>query len=330
MTPDAAQFGPVRRLVPWALLGLLVVGVAVGAVLGQSQSPSGPLPSAAGSGSAPVPAAVWVRDLLATTARAGSARFSYVQVMESPNPVLRNTIAGTGAVDFTKSAVQVAEIERQGISSTAGLLLPQLSQPVRNAVEPARQLVAPPNNVVDTIAIGKTVYQELGYRWMKLALPRDPHVTLGLQLAANASVALAGLEGIEPVASVRKLGPARVDGVGTTRYLVMDTTLQPCTHTVIPAPFETQGPTTVWVDHEGRLVRASFILSSSGYLPPSVHALPGFATVPRGAATTTATLTFAHFGAPVTIVAPPLTPMQGGSSVGFAIATHSCTGKARG
>ena len=101
--------------------------------------------------------------------------------------------------------------------------------------------------------------------------------------------------------------------------------------TVIPAPSEVQGPTTVWVDHEGRLVRASFVLSSSGYLPTSARrVLPGLATVPRGATTTTATLTFADFGAPATIVAPPLTPMQGGSSVGFAIVTHSCPGRARG
>ena len=86
----------------------------------------------------------------------------------------------------------------------------------------------------------------------------------------------------------------------------------------------------MWVDHEGRLVRARFALSSSGYLPPSARALPGFATFPRGATTTTATLTFADFGAPVTIVAPPLTPVQGGSSTGFAVAVRSCTGKARG
>jgi hypothetical protein len=320
----------VRRLVPWALLGLLVVGVAVGAGLGQSQAPSGPAPAAPGPGSAAVSAAAWVRDLLATTARAGSARFSYVQVTDSPNPLLRNTTAGRGAVDFAKGAVQVAEVERQGVTSPSVLLLPHLTQPAQNALEPARQGAAPLHNVLETIAIGKTVYQDLGYHWIKLALPRDPHFTLGLQLAANASVALSGIEGTEPVASLRRLGPAWVNGVATTRYLVTDTTLQPCAHTAIPASAETQGPTTVWVDREGRLVQARFTLSTSGYLPPSARALPGFATLPRGATTTTAMLTFSHFGAPVTIVAPRLTPLQGGSSASFAITARACTGKARG
>ena len=166
---------------------------------------------------------------------------------------------------------------------------------------------------------------------MKLPLPRDPHVALGLELAANASVALAGLEGIEPVASVRKLGPASVHGAATTRYLVTDAPLRSCGHTGIPASAEAQGPTTVWVDHAGRLVRARFTVSSSGYLPPAARDLPGFATFPRGPTTTTATLTFAHFGAPVTIVAPRLgPPLQGGSSVGFAIATRNCTGRGKG
>ena len=129
---------------------------------------------------------------------------------------------------------------------------------------------------------------------------------------------------------MRKLGPAGVDGVGTTRYLVTDATLQPCTHTAIPASVETQGPTTVWVDHKGRLVQARFTLSTGGDVLPSSPAVPGFANVPRGATTTTATLTFARFGAPVTIVAPPLTPTEGGSSVGFAHRHRAAAGETRG
>lgn len=281
----------------------------------------------------PAPArapAQWLRAVLAATARAGSARFTYWHVTESPNPVLRSSIAGSGAVDFTTGAVQVAEVERQGVTSPAGLVPPHTTPPALNTVAPARQAVAPLNNVVETIAIGKAVYQDLGGRWMKLPLPRDPHVALGLELAANASVALYGLEGIEPVVSVRRLGSARVDGVATTRYLVRDAPPRPCGHTRIPAPAETQGATTVWVDHAERLVRAQVTVSSSGYLPPAARAFRGFASLPRGATSTTATLTFAHFGGPVTIVAPPLTPLQGGSSVGFAISTYSCTGKAKG
>ena len=122
-----------RRLVPWALLGLLVVGATVGAVLGQAAAPSASTVAAA---PARTPAQ-WVRALLAATARAGSARFSYMHVTDSPNPVLRNTVAGSGAVDFTTGAVQVAEVERQRVSSTAGLLLPHTT-PAQNTVAPAR------------------------------------------------------------------------------------------------------------------------------------------------------------------------------------------------
>ncbi len=64
-------------------------------------------------------------------------------------------------------------------------------------------------------------------------------------------------------------------------------------------------PTTIWVDHQGRLVQTQVTThSAGGQLPASVRTLIGGPVAPLPASTTVTTLTFSDFGAPVHIVAP--------------------------
>jgi hypothetical protein len=317
-----------RRMVPFALLVLLPIGVLAAAIAGQVSSPSATT-TAPPTTTTPTSAAQWVANLLATTARAGSAHFTYSHVTASPNPVLRGTIAGSGAVNFTAGTVRVSEVDQQvEFVQSGGLFLPHTGQqPPQNEVLPARSVAQPSRNAVSMIGVGKVAYQSvngsngsngLNGAWMRIGLSRDPRAQLGLQYAVNASVALSGLEGLQPVASVHTLGTARLDGLETTRYLVTNAPL--CGRSSNAPGSETLGPTTVWVDSRGRLAQARWTVSTSGTLPSAPTAV-----FPFGPSKTTATLTFSRFGAPVTITAPRQVVNPGGSSKSFVIRAR-CAG----
>ncbi len=291
-----------RRGVPFALLALLLLGTLAAAMAGQVSSPSAT--ATAPSTSSP---AKWAANLLMTTARAGSAHFAYSHVTASPNPTFRGTITGSGAINFRAGTVRVNELEQQ--------------QPPQNVIEPARAIERPSRNVISMIGVGKAAYQSingLNGPWLRMAIARDPRAQLGLEYAANASVALGGLEGLEPIASVQTLGPANLDGVATTRYLVTNAPVL-CGRSDT-ADLQKQGPTTVWVDHDGRLVQARWTVATGGTLPAAPSAVFGL-----GPAKTTATLTFSRFGSPVTIAAPRRIINPAGSSTSFIIGRH-CTG----
>ena len=92
-----------RRVLPWALLGLVGLAAATAAALGAAGAPGEP----------GVTPAQWVANLLAATARAGTAHFSYGHVATSPNPDLRSTLHGSGVVDFSHGNVRVTEVDHQ-------------------------------------------------------------------------------------------------------------------------------------------------------------------------------------------------------------------------
>ncbi len=205
----------VRRIVPFALLALLLTGVLSAALAGQLSSPSA---RASATTTAPPTssAAKWVANLLATTARAGSAHFAYVHVTASPNPVVRGTITGSGAVNFTAGTVRVNEVEQQvELVPRGGLFQPHTGQqPPQNEVVPARTAEQPSRSAVSMIGVGRTTYESMSGSngdWLRLALPRNPRAQLGLQYAVNASVALGGLEGLEPIAAVHAVGRATLE-----------------------------------------------------------------------------------------------------------------------
>ncbi|MGO9853660.1 MAG: hypothetical protein ACLPYY_01255 [Acidimicrobiales bacterium] len=289
-----------RRLVPWAMVGLVVLGAGLGAALGATASgPPGFSPSR------------WVAALLARTAASGSARFSYTHVSTSASVAYSSRIAGSGEIDFRSGTVQAAEVDHQTefTSSAGGPTHPELT---------ATRL--------EFIGIGTAMYQSFepagltALPWTKMSWHRDPSQDLGLTFVGNASIALDELEGTRHVVGVRTLGAATVGGVATTRYEV--STAPVCKPVHPSTVVETQGPSFVWVDAQGRLVQVMGSLRIGGHLPAAVRG-----TFPSlGLAhpvTTTDTLRLSGFGVPVHIEAPTIlrTPNASGGSV---IATLTC------
>ncbi len=293
-----------RRLLPWALLGLLTVGAAAGAALGVSAHT--PTTTAATP-------AQWVSNVFATTAKAGTARFTYTHVTTSPTPDLRGTLSGSGAVDFTSGDVRVIEVDHQ-IEFEGGPIGPLRPHPSTTTQE--------------DIDIGSVTYQsefitsDRAAPFLRFSFHRDPHAELGLSMALNAESALGDLDGLDPVVAVRDLGPATVGGVATTKYLVSYGLPDLCPSARRTKPEVTELPSLVWVDGHGRLVQARSTDEDTG-LPPPPKTSP-FAEFPTGPSTSTDTLHFTDFGESVDIAAPPpsaLAPVgSGGSSFGIALA----------
>jgi hypothetical protein len=296
----------VRKLLPWALLGVLVVGVAVAAVVGQVQSPAAsPTNSLA--------------NLLATTAAAGSAHLRISTVGLSADPAERSASVATGVIDFTTGSFRFIQVNHETtFTSTNG-----------GAPRPV------PYNWSETeIAIGQSLYEKdavfvPGIRspvpstWNKFINPRNVHQAFGLDAGTIAENAVSGLSGILPVTSMHSLGPATVNGVSTTRYVVTYGSPELCGSR---SPRRAAGasvdepvirPTTVWVDAQGRLVqiRASTVSSAQ-----ELKVLSGSFDASR---TTVSTLTFSDFGAAVNIVAPDFT---GPKPKSFFVGGKSSTG----
>jgi len=297
---------PVRRLVPWLLLSLALVGAAAAAALGIAQKSTSASPSQ------------WVADVLAATEQAGSAHFSYAHVTSSPNPELRSTLSGHGVVDFTTGDARVTEVDRDITFSSTG------NQPL---------LPVQSTSTEDAIVVGGTVYQAnpipgLAFteRYRVLAFPALPRSQRGFSLALNASVALDTLREPYAVDSVTDLGPAEVDGIATSQYEVEYAPLHVCAPHQAPQVL-TQRPSRVWLDDTGRLVQVRSTLYFSDLLPHGVKLPAAFDGFPRGPVTTVATLTFSEFGVPVHVAPPPTSAIlpEGGTSSGFAIArTDTC------
>lgn len=294
-----------RRLVPWVLLSLVALGAAVGGALGIVDRTTPQTPSQ------------WVAALLATTQRAGTARFSYAHVTASPDADLRGSLTGRGEVNFAAEEAQVTEVDHEISFNATG------NAPVR----PVHT-----SNTVQAIVIGGTVYQANpipGFRssaqYHVLPFPNRPGAQRGLSLALNADVALDSLRGPNAVASVRNLGPATIDGAATTQYEVTFAPLRLCVPHQSPAVL-TERPSEVWVDGAGRLLRVRSTSYVSGRLPRGEKLPAAFAAFPRAPTTTVATLTFSAFGTPVHVVAPPASALAPrGESSGFAIArAQSC------
>lgn len=286
-----------RRLAPWLLVGVLGIGVAAGAALGESQRPGAGPSFTVLSGPA---AASWVKGVLATTSAAGSAHFTYVSVTSSPDSSSRNSDSGSGVVDFAHGDFQVTQVNHQVAYEVVGGKAPHQTLDTWSE---------------ETIGIGKSVYQNLAAPvsdWGKYSEQRDPHRALGLDQASAAENALAALSGLVPVASVRDLGPGTASGLHATRYRVTDQTLDYCEAHEPKISITLVAPTTVWVDGQGRIVQAAVSQRGDASIARLFTALGLGAPAGTPPASTTTFLHFSDFGAAVHIAAPALGPNHSG------------------
>lgn len=296
-----------RRILPWALLGLLGLGVAAGAALGQVESPG-------------VPAAAWVNDLLSTTAAAHTAHLRFSSVTTSPDQSQRSAFVGRGVIDFTNGDNRITQLNHQVASESTN------GGPAR----PVEQTWTE-----ESIAIGQTVYRNdsviltghaIPTPWIKSNFPRHVHQAFGLDIGTGAEDAVAGLAGIERVATVRTLGPGTVDGVSSTRYLVTNAPFKVCAHGRTVS-LSLIAPTTIWVDHQGRLLQTRVVThNAGGQFPANVRKLIGGTVASRAPSTTVTTLTFSDFGAPVRIVAPNTSGPEHPKSISIALKATSSNG----
>ena len=174
----------VRRVLPWALVALLGIVSGLAAAIGVTSAPQ-------------TTPTQWVANVLAATAQAGSAQFTFSSITTSTNPALASRIVGSGVVDFRSGNVRVTEVEtdRQFTTGPFG----------------ARLDATPTVNRSQDIDIGSSDYKDLSdsngvQAWIKLSLPRNPHADLGLSFADSAGGALDALtDGFDYAKSVRNL-----------------------------------------------------------------------------------------------------------------------------
>jgi hypothetical protein len=291
------------------MLGLVVLGAGLGAALGAT----------APGATAPVTSSQWVAKLLARTAATGSAHFTYTHVSTSANVAYSGRFAGSGEIDFEAGTVQATEVDHQTeFTSSAG----GLTHPERTATQ------------IEFIGIGRTMYQSFTpagltmLPWTKMSWHRDPAQELGLMWVGNAALALDELGGAWHVVGVREMGAATVGGMATTRY---ELSTAPVCKPVHPSTVvETQGPSFVWVDGQGRLVQIMGSVHLGGRLPAAVRGTFPSLGLPRPV-TTTDTLRLSGFGVPVHIEAPTdlRTPPSSGGSFTINLTCKSSRGGGR-
>jgi hypothetical protein len=263
----------VRRLLPWALVGLIGVGAALGATLGQVNAPG--MGSSLVAGTA---AQRWLAGVLATTKAAGTAHLNSSQVIAGRKPVPRESTTGSGVIDFATESFRVSETDnRTALTSENG-----------GPAQPRAETTTD-----EEIAIGPTLYESFGVSggenlFVKLSLSRNLFSDLGLSVADGFGDALSTLSRPFNVVAVTDLGSARVDGTPATRYVVQTQAPPICPAARHSIPL--RGTTTIWVDRRGRLVQARV----SGFFNEI-----------------TSTLRLSRFGAPVRIVPPSVHPGGG-------------------
>jgi hypothetical protein len=294
---------PVRAVLPWATVGLLVLGTATGAGLGLAGQSPGQLT-----------AAQEISRIIATTRGARTARFSYSSVNVSSNPHLRSSTSGEGLVNFRSDSMSTTERDRSSELSetTTATSAHRIDQ----------------GTVFDEIWIGATEYTRLRIAiaddsyspWIKdPAGPKDSPGAFGAfeEIGPLGSLTLdESVHGMQ----VDDTGHERVRGVETTVYRLV---LPACMAASRGNGFsESLGPTELWVDGKGRLVQARsstrLVISNKrhGTAPP-------IGGVVAGRVASVDIIHIDDFGAPATITAPHVETSVGVGESGFALSRRT-------
>ena len=269
-----------RRVLPWALVGLVAVAGLGGALVGVANHSSPPATQ------------LRVSEVIAATRAAGTARFTYLSVATSSNPLLRSASFGEGSVDFTDGSVTT--IERSTSKSIS-----------QNGNAPSRQVTQTMFN--NQIWVAHTFYAQLGVvgqqvptSWIQAKAPTGSSGPLGELDEVDPVGFLDGELGIRGT-KIELLRSGSQDGMAVTKYRVAVPT---CGGTLTASsPQEELGTIDIWLDSEGRLVQVRDVLHST-------NPIKAFS----GGSTTISSARLFDFGAPVTISAPKpvLPPGQGG------------------
>jgi hypothetical protein len=269
-----------RRVLPWALVGLVTVAGSVGALVGVANQPPAPLTQPK------------LSEVLSATRAAGTARFTYSSVATSRNPLLRTGTVGKGAVDFrTDSVTTVDRSTSLSISHDGNAPSRQITQTMLN----------------DQISINRTFYTQFGIAGQHFAIG-----WIEAELPSGSSGLLSMLDEVAPIGfldselgvrgtKVERLRSEVLAGEDTTKYRVVVPT---CSS--VGSPRRVLGSIDLWLDDQGRLVQVRDVLHSTD----PVLSL-------AGRSTTVSTVRLFNFGAPVTISAPKAVLPAGQGGVSF-------------
>jgi hypothetical protein len=294
-----------RRLVPWTLVGLVVVAGLVGALVGVANQSTPTLEVSA---------------IGATTSAAGTARFTYSAITTSSNPLLRSTTYGKGTVDFITGSLTTVERDRQtSLQGSDG-----------GPMEPTTQ-----TTVVSEIWIGRTLYTNFNLAgsgfddsWDKSGnVPVGSTGSFGV-LGNVSPIAQLADDAAAPGVRTERLGTDMLGTTVTTRYRVLVPT---CSAGSGGIPRELGGPTDLWIDQQGRLVQARSVLRfttpKTFPVPKNVPGFQAFSPWPfTGRATLVTTIRLFDLGTPVSISAPEVVDVGTSGSQGFAFSTHGHKG----
>jgi hypothetical protein len=280
-----------RRVLPWALLGLAAVAGFVGAGLGIANQP----PSTSHQPT--------LSEIVAATRSAETARFTFSSVSTSPNPSRRSVSVGRGTVDFRTNSMTTDQ-------RTLSTSISQGSD-------------TPPGHATRTLLddqtwIGRTYFARLGIvgvqsiPWIKGHFPADAFGLLGV------------LDEVDPVGflendlevrgtKVELVGTEVLGKTATTKYRVI-TPSCPQVATTTVGPHDVAGPIDLWLAGGGRLVQVRNVIRITG---------PGGSASARS--TITSTIRLSDFGAPVAISAPkPVLPNGQGAVAFLTLSPKSC------
>jgi hypothetical protein len=296
-----------RRALPWLTVGLLVLGLGAGTGLGIAGQTSTPIVLTA-SGQ--------IARIVAATRAARTARFSYSSTTVSTNRLLRQFTRGTGEVNFASDAMRTAERDRStGFSGTTAATAKDVAQ----------------DTLMDNVWIGRTEYSRfmpetnlsLETPWIKTATwPKNSFGPLGVLGQTGPLTALA-LDASVPGIRVEAAGSGMVRGVETQEYRIVVPLCGTAGH---PDGISTvMAPLHLWVDSQGRLVRAR--QSDSEDITKQAHlgnVVPGEGFL-VGRSTTVSTIDLGDFGAPAAITAPaPMNSHSSGHSVFITLKRAHC------
>lgn len=299
-----------RRVLPWALVGLVAVAGLVGAGVGNANRPSSTRPGVLG--------------IVAATRAAGTARFTYSAITTSSNPLLRSTSYGRGMVDFRTESLATVEDDRQTSLESSG----------NGPAQPTTH-----TTVASQIWIGKTTYNSFNTvgldfddSWVRSdSFPVSSLGSFGI-LSNVGPISTLAAAASAPGGKTENLGSEMLGKTETTRYRLVVPT---CGAEETGSPRVDVGPTDLWIDGQDRLVQARSVLRitlpKSFKLPNSIpKTFPGYKALASpgpfaGQSTMISTIRLFDFGTPVAISAPK-TVDSAESSTGFAFSTHSHTG----
>jgi hypothetical protein len=217
----------VRRALPWALVGLVGAGTALGAGVGL--------------GMQGVPTLSRLSQVLHATESAGTARFTVTERTTSTSPGLRSDFSESGEINFETGDFDVTTIDPSS-GSRAGSA---------GGSERSEMRIIATQHSLRVFEKGAGI-GSFGSRWAKDNLSPGPQEKAELYRSFGPFAGL-DVSGSSRLTRLENVGPLDLRDDATTEYRLRQAT---CQSKTTGGSFRVSStPTSIWVDSEGRWVQ---------------------------------------------------------------------------